>query len=155
MIQKKYIVLNMENLADKNFGKIPAKVDAQQILKLLQSGIMENASGKKYFSSIKKYSEVNDKQISTWLGLSERTYNTYKHAKTINFKPQLQEQILMILSVMKHGKEVFGTFEGFSAWLESENFHFGNQRPTKYLTTASGIKFVDDCLSAMEYGDNV
>lgn len=155
MIRKKCVTLGMENLADKIFGKIPAKVDAQQILKLLQSGIMEKTSGKKYFSSIKQYSEVNDKEISTWLGLSERTYNTYKHAKTIHFKPQLQEQILMILSLMKHGKEVFGTFEGFSAWLDRENFYFGHQRPTAYLTTASGIKFVDDCLSAMEYGDNV
>lgn len=121
----------------------------------MQSGIMEKKEGKKYLVSIKYYTHANDKEISKWLGLSERTYSNYKKAKTISLKPQLQEQILMLLTLIKHGKEVFGTFELFISWLEKENFFFNKKRPVDFLTTSSGLKFVDDRLTALEYGDNV
>ena len=61
----------------------------------------------------------------------------------------------MILTLIKHGREVFGSVEKFSSWLDTENFFFDKKTPSKFLTTSSGLKFVDDRLTAMEYGDNV
>jgi uncharacterized protein (DUF2384 family) len=145
----------MKVVEEKILETIPSNVDEHKILNLMHSGIMEKREGKKYLLSIKYCTHANDKEISKWLGLSERTYGNYKKARSISLKPQLQEQILMILTLFKHGKEVFGSFEGFKLWLESENFFFNKKRPIDYLTTSSGLKFVDDRLTAMEYGDNV
>jgi len=145
----------MNTIEEKLFDNIPSQIDEAKILSLLRAGIMNNKSGKKYFISIKYSTNANDKEISKWLGLSERTYGTYKKAKSISFKPQLQEQILKILTLIKHGREVFGSNDKFMKWLETENFYFDKKPPVEFLTTSSGLKFVDDRLSAMEYGDNV
>ena len=135
--------------------KIPSHIDEHKILKLLNAGLISRQNGRKFLVSIKHYTHANDKQISQWLGLSERTYGNYKRAKNTAFKPQLQEHIIMILALIKHGIEVFGKPEKFAAWLESKNFFFDKKAPVEFLTTASGLKYLDDRLTAMEYGDNV
>ena len=144
----------MKLSGERIFDRIPSHIDEHQILKLMNSGIMDKSEGRKYLIGIKQYTNANDKEISQWLGLSERTYGSYKKAKKITFKPQLQEQILMILTLIKHGIQVFGSVEDFKKWLDTENFLFNAKRPVDFLTTSSGLKFVDDRLTGMEYGDN-
>jgi uncharacterized protein (DUF2384 family) len=56
---------------------------------------------------------------------------------------------------MKHGIHVFGTAAAFEEWLNKGNFYFDNKLPVSFLNTITGIKFIDDRLTAMEYGDNV
>ena len=58
-------------------------------------------------------------------------------------------------SLVEHGIEIFGTKENFQCWLEKENFFFGKKAPAEFMTTDSGIKFIDDRLTGIEYGDNV
>lgn len=55
---------------------------------------------------------------------------------------------------MKHGIEVFNSSDEFSKWLETENYYLDKKKPIEYLNTISGIKFIDDLLTGMEYGDN-
>jgi uncharacterized protein (DUF2384 family) len=54
----------------------------------------------------------------------------------------------------------------FESWLNQENFYFDNKSPVSFLNTITGspvsflntitgIKFIDDRLTAMQYGDNV
>jgi uncharacterized protein (DUF2384 family) len=57
--------------------------------------------------------------------------------------------------LIKHGIEVFGSVEEFHQWLNRKNFYLDNKTPNSYLNTVTGVKFVDDRLTAMEYGDNV
>jgi uncharacterized protein (DUF2384 family) len=45
--------------------------------------------------------------------------------------------------------------EEFERWLNQENFYFDNKRPVAFMNTITGIKFIDDRLTAMEHGDNV
>jgi len=67
----------------------------------------------------------------------------------------LQEHVIMLLSLMKHGISVFGDTDTFSRWLERPNFFFDEKSPCYYLDTISGIKLIDDRLTSMEYGDNI
>jgi uncharacterized protein (DUF2384 family) len=53
-----------------------------------------------------------------------------------------------------HGIEVFGTKEKFEQWLNTENFFFDKKSPVSFLNTVTGIRFVNDRLTAIEYGDN-
>jgi len=38
-------------------------------------------------------------------------------------------------------------------WLKTENFYFDQEKPMIFIDTASGIKFIDDRLTGLEYGD--
>ena len=60
----------------------------------------------------------------------------------------------MLISLFKHGIEIFGDEEKFKQWLKTENFYFGQKTPVVFIDTASGIKFIDDRLTGIEYGDN-
>lgn len=66
----------------------------------------------------------------------------------------MKENILLILSLVIHGIEVFGTKEKFEQWLDTKNFYFDNKSPVSFLNTVTGIRFVNDRLTAIEYGDN-
>ena len=57
--------------------------------------------------------------------------------------------------LLKHGIEVFGTEEGFKRWLNTINFFFDKKAPVEFMNTGDGIKFIDDRLTGIEYGDNV
>ncbi|GAB3953352.1 hypothetical protein GCM10028805_36900 [Spirosoma harenae] len=83
-----------------------------------------------------------------------KTFREYKKQPT-TFKDKVKEQVLLLLSLIKHGIQVFGSVKEFDQWLNRSNFYFDNKSPNDYLNTITGIKFVDDRLTATEYGDNV
>jgi uncharacterized protein (DUF2384 family) len=60
-----------------------------------------------------------------------------------------------LLSLMQHGIEVFGSKSDFDQWLATENFFLDGKEPNSFLNTIAGVRFIDDRLTAMEYGDNV
>lgn len=107
-----------------------------------------------YVDTIKKITDYNDEVISEWLNVSVRTFRSYKQPKN-KFKENIREQVLLLLSLIKYGIQVFGTSKGFNEWLDSKNFYFDNKSPITFLNTVTGIRFVHNRLTAMEYGDNV
>ena len=57
-------------------------------------------------------------------------------------------------SLMDNGIKVFGTKENFEIWLQRENFFFDKKAPAEFMYTLEGIKFINDRLTGMQYGDN-
>lgn len=108
----------------------------------------------KHLGAIKRLTASSDDEISGWLNLSARTLREYKKAGSV-LKGNIKEHVLILLAFVKHGVAVFGTTKALDQWLKTENFYFDNRRPEYYLNTITGIKFLDDRLTAMEYGDNV
>ena len=72
-----------------------------------------------------------------------------------SLKENLKEHLILLISLYDHGKKVFDTTKNFETWLNSANFYFDNKLPKEFLDTVSGIKFIDDRLTAIEFGDNV
>lgn len=128
---------------------IPSKVDAVATLGIVRSGKI----GGKHLQAIKQLTSFNDDIIADWLDISTKTYRTYKKPDSV-VKARIKEQAVMALSLIKHGIDVFGTKEEFTGWLEKENFFFDKKAPIEFMNTNSGIKFIDDRLTALEYGDN-
>jgi uncharacterized protein (DUF2384 family) len=60
----------------------------------------------------------------------------------------------MLISLFRHGKDVFGSVVNFKRWLDKDNFFFEKKSPRTFMDTVSGIKFIDDRLTGLEYGDN-
>ncbi|MEG0984268.1 MbcA/ParS/Xre antitoxin family protein, partial [Algoriella sp.] len=91
---------------------------------------------------------------SKWLNITTRTYRNYK-TKDVSLKDNTKEQIVLLISLYKHGLDVFMTKEDFEHWLTTPNILLDNKAPMDFLDTVSGLKFIDNRLTAMEFGENV
>jgi len=98
---------------------------------------------------------LNDSVLSDWLNITPRTYRNYKQNTDVVLKGNVKEHIVLLLSLYKHGVEVFGNTADFEHWLTEKNRLLDNEAPYSFLTTVSGIKFIDNRLTALEYGENV
>lgn len=107
-----------------------------------------------HVNAIKTLTDFTDDIISDWLNVSVKTFREYKKPQN-TFKENVKEQVLLLLSLIKHGIEVFGSIKEFDQWLNRKNFYFDNKSPNSFLNTVTGVRFVDDRLTAMEHGDNV
>jgi uncharacterized protein (DUF2384 family) len=129
---------------------VPGQISDSEVLTFLQT----NDVNWKYINIIKELTGFNDEVISDWLNISVRTFRTYRQPEN-KFKENIKEHILLLLSIIRHGIQVFGTAKGFEQWLKTDNLFFDGKNPNSYLNTITGIRFVDDRLTAMEFGDNV
>jgi putative toxin-antitoxin system antitoxin component (TIGR02293 family) len=130
--------------------EVPEQISDSEVLYWLQAKDINWS----YMTMLKDYAAVTDDVISRWLNISVRTLRNYKKPEN-RFKDNIKEQLLLLLSLFKHGNEVFGSSHSFNEWLNTENFYFDGVAPVTYLNTVTGVRFVDDRLSAMEYGDNI
>lgn len=139
-----------KNYENAILESVPRNINDAEILHLLYSTDINW----KYVDLIKTFTDFNDDIISDWLNISVKTFREYKKPKS-TFKENVKEQVLLLLSLMKHGTEIFGSMKEFDNWLNRENFYFDNKSPASFINTITGIRFIDDKLTAMEYGDNV
>jgi len=130
--------------------KIPNRLSNTEVITWLQSKDINW----EYIRYFKHYSSLKDEYISKWLNISVRTLRNYSKPEN-KLKDNIKEQLLLLLSLFKHGNAVFGSIEDFNKWLNEENFYFDGKTPVSYLNTVTGVRFVENRLTAMEYGDNV
>lgn len=137
---------------EKSFLKqIPnSPLNEERILDIVYSNLLEQEP----ISFIKNFTKFNDKYISDLLKISIRTLRNYTLMGAMIKTKLEKEHWIRILSLYKHGEEVFGDKDLFIEWLNEENYYFDNNPPIHYLDTASGIKLIDNQLTGMQYGDN-
>lgn len=145
-----YNMVKLETRHEKIFGKIPERIPDVDILGYLHS----NEVNWEYVQTLKRTTQFKDETLSKWLNVSVKTFRSYRKPEQ-EISIGTKEHVLLLLSLIQHGKALFGTIEMFSDWLHKENFYFDNHCPVTYLKTITGIRFVDERLTAMEYGDNV
>jgi len=129
---------------------IPSRVDTNITLGMIKT----DKVGPQHLQALKDLTLFNDEKISDWLDISVKTFRSYKKPDSV-IKARIKEHAVMALSLIKHGIDVFETNENFTNWLQKENFFFDKKAPIEFMNTNSGIKFIDDRLTALEYGDNV
>jgi uncharacterized protein (DUF2384 family) len=116
--------------------------------------LRQNNINWRYFNYLKEITTLNDEIISTWLNINSKTLRAYRKPESIS-KDNIKEHLILLISLYKHGTTVFETKENFDKWLLVENYFLDNKAPKSFLDTISGIQFIDDRLTAIEYGDNV
>ncbi len=107
-----------------------------------------------FLNLLKVYSLMPDEVISGWLNINVKTLRNYRNPEN-RIRDNIKEQILLLISLYRHGNDVFGDEARFNKWLNTDNFFFDGAPPVSMLNTISGIRFVDNRLSGMEHGDNV
>ena len=116
--------------------------------------LRQNNINWRYFNYLKEITTLNDEIISTWLNINSKTLRAYRKPESIS-KDNIKEHLVLLISLYKHGTAVFETKENFDKWLVTENYFLDSKAPKNFLETTSGIQFIDDRLTAIEYGDNV
>jgi len=153
-----FVVVNFMAMKHKNllveeplalYG-VPGQISDSEVLAFLRTKDVNW----KYINTIKTLTDYNDDVISGWLNISVRTFRSYRQPEN-KFKENTKEHVLLLLSLIRHGIHVLGSAKDLFQWLNTVNFYFDGKSPNGYLNTVSGIRFVDDRLTAMEYGDNV
>ncbi len=128
---------------------IPSQVSEADVLYLISNQSIDGS----YVNEIKESVNFSDNEIAKWLNVNVKTFRNYKQPAA-KIKPDIQEHTIMLLSLIKHGSEVFGNLDLFSEWLNTENFFLDYKKPSDFLNTISGIRFIDARLTGIEYGDN-
>ncbi len=109
--------------------------------------------GTGYVKVLDEVVTLTDEVISRWLNITPRTFRNYK-TKDVQLKDNTQEHVVFLLSLYKHGTEVFESKDKFEKWLMQENFFLDHKAPMDFLETISGIRLIDGRLTAMEFGEN-
>lgn len=130
--------------------RIPQYVSEPEML----YAVRQNKITTDYLSDLKEMSGLKDETLSDSLNMNIKTFRSYKMTP-LPMKPHLQEHVFAMLSLYQHGIQIFGSYKKFNEWMEKTNFFFDNDKPISFLTTISGIKHIDNRLTAMQYGDNV
>jgi len=136
---------------NKLLDDIPGSISDVEVLNILRDKNIDW----NYVAIIKEYTNLKDDLISDWLNISVKTFRNYKSNQEVVLRENTQEHIVVLISLFKHGVEVFGTQENFHNWLTANNFYLDNDAPMNYLKTISGIRLIEDRLTAIEYGDNI
>ncbi len=136
--------------ANRILESLPTRIKDSEILNFIYAKNIDW----KYVNAIKDITDFKDDTISDWLNINVKTFRSYK-SSTNQFKDNIKEQVLLLLTLIKHGISVFGSSQKFEEWLNAENFYFDKKKPLTFLKTVTGLRFVDDQLTAIEYGDNV
>lgn len=133
----------------KVIDSLPSLADGEDVLQFLMAHDITGS----YFHVMKEITQLNDEYIASLLSMDVKTFRKYKAANS-SLNAITGEYTVLLLSLYKHGQSAFGSFEAFGKWLEEPNFFFDGKMPIEFFTTTSGIRHLDDRLTAMEYGDN-
>jgi uncharacterized protein (DUF2384 family) len=128
----------------------PRIVSETEVMELVKNKTING----QHIIELKSLTNQSDENISTWLGINVKTFRNYRNPKN-QFPGFISEHIILLLSLFEHGIDVFGDKMDFDRWLNEGNFFFDGDSPSIYLTTISGIRFIDTRITNMEYGDNI
>ena len=139
---------------DKGYNKIMKELPTVNEPGSVYFYLSKNKVDNTYIELMDELVSLNDTIISNWLNITPRTLRNYR-SKDAGLKDNTKEHIISILSLFKHGISVFGTTAVFEQWLSTPNYLLDEKAPMDFLDTISGIRLIDNRLTAMEYGENV
>lgn len=134
----------------ENIAEIPEIGNFTKVLFYLK----KNNVNWTYFNYLKQITTLNDEIVSTWLNITSKTLRAYRKPESIS-KDNIKEHLVLLISLYEHGTDIFESKENFDKWLLADNYFLDNKPPKDFLDTITGIKFIDDQLTSIEYGDNV
>ena len=134
----------------QNISTIPEIGNFTKILFYLRN----NDVNWNYFNYFKEITTLSDEITSNWLNINPKTLRAYRKPQSIS-KDNIKEHLVLLIALYQHGIDVFDEKENFDSWLISENYYFDRKAPMDFLDTITGIKFIDDRLTAIEFGDTV
>lgn len=116
--------------------------------------IIRDEPAHRYMELFDHITDLNTEDVAGWLNITPKTYRSYRKNPELTLKDNLKEHLILLLSLYRHGIDVFGNKKLFEKWLITPNILLDERAPRQFLDTISGVKFIDNRLTAMEFGEN-
>ncbi len=113
--------------------------------------IIRNGLQYQSIARLSKILNIDRKELSEYLHVSERTIARYEKSKK-KIPAELGDRIIQILKVYMRALDVFEDKTAALEWLKHENQALKNTAPIKLLDTSTGIDMVFKTLGRMEHG---
>lgn len=120
----------------------------------LYAYILKEEPAQRYITLFDHITDLNTEDVAGWLNITPKTYRSYRMIPGTALKGTIKEHLIVILSLYRHGMDVFGSRELFEKWLTTPNILLDEKEPQQFLNTISGVKFIDNRLTALEFGEN-
>lgn len=117
----------------------------------LYAYILKEEPAQRYITLFDSVTDLNTEDVAGWLNITPKTYRSYRKHPESALKGSLKEHMIVILSLYRHGMDVFGSRELFEKWLTTPNVLLDKKAPRQFLDTISGVRFIDNRLTALEY----
>lgn len=117
--------------------------------------VKDNVQDNILFEQFDKTIKLGDETVAKWLSITSKTLENYRKRKRLRLKTALKEHMVLLLSLYEHGREVFGSIQEFETWLSHKNILLDDTEPSEFLDTITGVSFIDNRLTAIEFGENV
>ena len=94
--------------------------------------------------------KVSLRSMTVLLNVTERTLQRKRDDELLDVSTS--EQVIQIAEVYSRGNEVFGSFDNFQEWMNSENISFGGKKPIELLSSRYGAQMILDEVGRIQYG---
>ena len=116
------------------------------ILRVVRDGISF-----KEFENVRKRSGMSLQEWADFLNISERTLMRYS-ANDENLDKVTSERTIEIAMLHERGAELFGSFDSFNKWMNSEIRTLNFNKPKAFLDSSFGIQILRNQLGRIEHG---
>lgn len=102
------------------------------------------------FYSLANAIKMPEKVLASILNLSPRTISNYREQEKY-LDANYSEHLLKLINLYNFGKEIFGSLEEFSLWM-NRPFWNSNDKPIDFVTTPGGVDLVFDEIEKLAQG---
>lgn len=92
----------------------------------------------------------SDREMARVLNISERTFHRYTPDTQLDTAST--ERLLKLMLLYQHGEEVFSNLDDFKPWVRQPMRIFADKSALELLDTATGLEWVNNVLSRIEFG---
>ena len=119
--------------------------DDYKLLKKAREGIKTDV-----FYSLADAIKMPEKNLATLINLSPRTISNYRDQEK-DLDPIYSEHLLKLINLYNLGKEIFGSLEEFTLWM-NRPFWNSDDRPIDFISTSGGVDLVYEEIEKLAQG---
>lgn len=109
--------------------------DDYKLLKKAREGLKTEV-----FYSLADAIKMPEKTLASVINLSQRTISNYRDQEK-ELDPMYSEHLLKLINLYSFGKEIFGSLEEFSLWM-NRPFWNSEDKPMDFISTSGGVDLI-------------
>jgi putative toxin-antitoxin system antitoxin component (TIGR02293 family) len=148
------ILLEEGNMGQRNVAAILGgrKVLGKPVSGLDFADLVKQGLPQSALEHVKEILKLSDREVSSALGVSEKTAWRLRHAPTKRLTTVTSDRLYRLARIFALAEEVLEDREQAREWLRSAQVGLNNRVPFELIETEAGAREVEDLLLRIEYG---
>lgn len=119
--------------------------DDYKLLKKAKEGLKTDV-----FYSLADAIKMPEKTLASVINLSPRTISNYRDQEK-GLDPIYSEHLLKLINLYSFGKEIFGSLEEFTLWM-NRPFWNSDEKPLDFISTSGGVDLISEEIEKLAQG---